>query len=120
MPEMETQREMVSLGQQNCARSLVLQCCQALNRDFLKPTSPLYHSVPQLRLFTDSSLKGLRAHMEEHMASWYVSPASKTQHINVLEMQAVWLALQAFAAYIKGNSIMLSTNKRTVTAYVNR
>ena len=60
--------------------------------DFLKSMSPLHHPVPQLHLFTDSSLEGWGAHMEEHMASGYWSPAWKTQHINVLEMQAVWLS----------------------------
>ena len=88
--------------------------------DFLKSMSPLHHPVPQLHLFTDSSLEGWGAHMEEHMASGYWSPAWKTQHINVLEMQAVWLALQAFADYIKGNSILLSTDNTTVAAYLNR
>ena len=88
--------------------------------DFLKSLSPLHHPVPQLHLFTDSSLEGWGAHMEEHMASGYWSPAWKTQYINVLEMQAVWLALQAFADYIKGNSILLSTDNTTVAAYLNR
>ena len=88
--------------------------------DFLKSMSPLHHPVPQLHLFTDSSLEGWGAHMEEHMASGYWSPAWKTQPINVLEMQAVWLALQAFAEYIKGNSILLSTDNTTVAAYLNR
>ena len=88
--------------------------------DFLKSMSPLHHPVPQLHLFTDSSLEGWGAHMEEHMASGYWSPAWKTQHIYVLEMQAVWLALQAFADYIKGNSILLSTDNTTVAAYLNR
>ena len=55
---METQREMVSVGQQNCVRSLVLQCCQALNRQRLSEVyisflpscslaSPLYRFQPR-------------------------------------------------------------------------
>ena len=35
-------------------------------------------------------------------------------------MQAIWLALQAIAAYIKGNSILLSIYNMTVAAYVNQ
>ena len=90
------------------------------DRDFLKSSSPLQHPVPKLHHFTDSSLEGWGAHMNKHMASVNWSPAWKTTHINLLEMQAVWLALQAFAAYIKGDSILLSTDSTTVAAYVNR
>ena len=36
--------------------------------------------------------------------------AQKEQHINVQEMKAVLLALQAFAVYIKGHLVSLETD----------
>ena len=88
--------------------------------DFLTSMSPLHHPSPQLHLFTDSSLEGWGTHMDNHMASGFWSITEKEQHINVLEMKAVLLALQAFAVHIKGHSVLLATDNTTVAAYINK
>ena len=54
------------------------------------------------------------------MASGFWSIIYKKQHINVLEMKAVLLALQAFAVHIKGHSVLLATDNTTVAAYINK
>ena len=91
-----------------------------MDLDFLTSMSPLHHPSPQLHLFTDSSLEGWGAHMDNHMASGFWSIIYKKQHINVLEMKAVLLALQAFAVHIKGHSVLLATDNITVAAYINK
>ena len=91
-----------------------------MDLDFLTSMSPLHHPSPQLHLFTDSSLEGWGAHMDNHMASGFWSIICKKQHINVLEMKAVLLALQAFAVHIKGHSVLLATDNTTVAAYINK
>ena len=91
-----------------------------MDLDLLTSMSPLHHPSPQLHLFTDSSLEGWGAHMDNHMASGFWSITNKKQHINVLEMKAVLLALQAFAVHIKGHSVLLATDNTTVAAYINK
>ena len=91
-----------------------------MDLDFLTSMSPLHHPSPQLHLFTDLSLEGWGAHMDNHMASGFWSIIYKKQHINVLEMKAVLLALQAFAVHIKGHSVLLATDNTTVAAYINK
>ena len=68
----------------------------------------------------DASLEGWGAHIESLMASGFWPLELKSQHINVLEMKAVWLALQAFAPHIQGHSVLLVTDSTTVSAYINR
>ena len=46
--------------------------------------------------------------------------AQREQHIYVLEMKTVLLALQAFAVHIKGHSVLLATDNTMVAAYINR
>ena len=91
-----------------------------MDMEVIMAMSPLHHPSPQLHLFTDSSLEGWGAHMDSHMASGLWSPSFKQQHINVLEMEAVLLALKAFAVHVRGHSVLLATDNTTVAAYVNK
>ena len=90
------------------------------DREFLMSLSPLHHPAPELQSFTDGSLEGWGAHMESLIASGIWPIELKSQHINVLEMKAVWLALRAFAPHIQGHSVLLVTDSTTVLAYINR
>ena len=74
-----------------------------MDMEVIMAMSPLHHPSPQLHLFTDSSLEGWGAHMDSHMASDLWSPSFKQQHINVLEMEAVLLALKAFCGSCQGS-----------------
>ena len=58
--------------------------------------------------------------MDNHMTSGFWSITYKKQHISVLEMKAVLLALQAFAVPIKGHLVLLATDNLTVAAYINK
>ena len=74
---------------------------QWLNRDFLFTMVPLCRPQPDLFLFTDVSLVGWGAHMGDLSASGLWSAYWQTQHINVLELRAVMLALKSFRQIIR-------------------
>jgi hypothetical protein len=56
----------------------------------------LLHPVPSLTLYTDSSLQGWGAFLEGKSVSGVWSLVQQQEHINLLEMRAVLLALQHF------------------------
>ena len=87
---------------------------QWLNRDFLFTVVPLCRPQPTLFIFTDASLVGWGAHLGDLSASGLWSAYWQTQHINVLELRAVMLALKSFT------HILLSTDNMTVAAYLNK
>ena len=93
---------------------------QWLNRDFLFTMVPLCRPQPDLFLFTDASLVGWGAHMGDLSASGLWSAYWQTQHINVLELRAVMLALKSFHQIIPNCHILLSTDNSTVAAYLNK
>ena len=41
-------------------------------------------------------------------------------HINVKEMEAVWLSIQAFAPKLYGHHVLVMTDSMTAKAYINR
>lgn len=90
------------------------------DENFLLSVTPLHHPFPECQLFTDASLDGWGAHMGIHMASGLWPPVCKNQHINLLELRAVLLALQTFAHYVQNRSVLLVTDNTTVAAYINK
>lgn len=81
------------------------------------PISPPH---TQEELYTDASVSGWGAHVGSHSASGLWSPCQKDWHINRLELEAVWLAVQAFKAVLMGKHILLCTDNTTVACYVNK
>ena len=120
-----TQREVVSkaclVGHQYSSRTVVCLGSRSMDgfglSDIHVAPSSSFSSTPSLRRF---ELGGLGAHMDNHMTSGFWSITYKKQHINVLEMKAVLLVLQAFAVHIKGHSVLLATDNTTVAAYINK
>ena len=74
--------------------------------------SPIHHPPPDFQLFTDSSLDGWGAHLDSHMASGIWPVEWKGQHINVLELKAVFLALQAFTVHVQSRSIFVGNRQQ--------
>ncbi|VDI57090.1 Hypothetical predicted protein, partial [Mytilus galloprovincialis] len=75
-------------------------------------------SNPSLTLFTDASLMGWGAYLEGRTASALWSGAQLEEHINLLEMRAVFLSLRQFQAVIQGQSLLVATDNSTVVAYL--
>ncbi|CAG2244243.1 unnamed protein product [Mytilus edulis] len=73
---------------------------------------------PSLTLFTDASLMGWGAYLEGRTASGLWSGAQLEEHINLLEMRAVFLSLRQFQAVVQGQSLLVATDNSTVVAYL--
>ena len=93
---------------------------QWLNRDFLFAMVPLAQPQPDLYLFTDASLISWGAHLGDLSASGRWPAQWSKEHINVLELRAVWLALKSFRQEIIGCHVLLSTDNTTIGAYLNK
>ena len=89
-----------------------------LHRKNLMKGVPLVPPPYTLRIYTDACIKGWGAHMDEHAVQGLWSPEESVLHINVLEMRAVVLAIQAFPT-TPGDVVMISSDNTTVVAYIN-
>ena len=78
----------------------------------------LLHPVPSLALYTDSSLQGWGAFLEGKSVSGVWSLVQQQEHINLLEMRAVLLALQHFKTLLVSKAVVLATDNTTVVAYL--
>ena len=63
-------------------------------------------------LYTDSSSMGWGAHLLHHTASM------KESHINVLELMAIWLGLQAFVDTIRDSNVAIMCDNVSAIAYL--
>ena len=80
---------------------------------------PLLSLRHALHIFTDTSKEGWGTHLNEHTArgTWSI-PESK-QHINNLELKAVFLALKEFQNLCSNKEILVATDNTTVVSYIN-
>jgi uncharacterized membrane protein (UPF0136 family) len=81
---------------------------------------PIVPYPPQRELFTDASLMGWGAHLDDSTAHGSWSSTQMSWHINSLELEAVRLALLAFQAQLKGLRLKVFTDNTTVAAYLNK
>jgi len=84
------------------------------------PGVPLHEPTPDLTLYTDASLDGWGAHLLEHRVSGTWTPAQRRLHINVLELKAVDLALQALLPVCRNKVIQVQADNTTAVAYLKR
>jgi hypothetical protein len=78
----------------------------------------LLHPVTSLTLYTDSSLQRWGAFLEGKSVSGVWSLVQQQEHINLLEMRAVLLALQHFKTLLVSKAVVLATDNTTVVAYL--
>ena len=69
-------------------------------------------------LFTDSSIRGWGAHMGSLQASGLWSRALIYSHINLLELHAVRLGLQAFSSYLEQTNVAIMSDNMSTVAYL--
>ena len=79
---------------------------------------PLGSPLIEAFLFTDSSAVGWGAHMDERTASGRWSEAMKELHINVLELNAIWLGLQAFEDTLHDSNVVIMCDNVSAIAYL--
>lgn len=73
---------------------------------------------PHFLLFTDASLDGWGAHLNDLRAAGRWSARQRSEHINSLELRAVWLGLQAFLSTVQDSSVMAMTDNTTAVGYI--
>ena len=76
--------------------------------------------TPYLHLYSDASSSGWGAHLLDQNVSGVWSAQEKLLHINLLEMKALFLALQAFQEDVAGHHVTAMCDNSTVVAYVNK
>ena len=76
--------------------------------------------APDLHLYSDASSSGWGAHLLDQNVSRVWSAQEKLLHINLLEMKALFLALQAFREDVAGHHVTAMCDNSTVVAYVNK
>jgi hypothetical protein len=73
-----------------------------------------------IQLFTDASMKGWGAHVDETLLSGLWSADEAGLHINLLEMKAILLAVRQCHQQLTNHSILLSSDNSTVVSYINK
>ena len=91
---------------------------QWMDEPWLSAGVPICPPVPSLELYTDASLVGWGAHVGSHSASGLWPSTCALWHINRLELEAVFLAVQHFANLLAGQSVLVCTDNQTVACYI--
>ena len=89
-----------------------------LRRDNLAKPCSLHPKTPQVEVYSDASLQGWGAHCGQQTAFGLWDQMWLGKHINVLELQAVRLALQRFLPLLQGRTVLVQTDNSTVQAYL--
>ena len=76
--------------------------------------------APDLHLYSDASSSGWGAHLLDQNVSGVWSDQEKLLRINLLEMKALFLGLQAFQEDVSGRHVTAMCDNSTVVAYVNK
>ena len=76
--------------------------------------------APDLHLYSDASCSGWGAHLLAQHVSGVCSDQEKLLHINLLEMKALFLGLQAFREEVIGHHVTAMCDSTTVVGYVNK
>ena len=76
--------------------------------------------APDLHLYSDASSSGWGAHLLDQSVSGVWSDQEKLLHINLLEMKALFLGLQAFQEDVAGHHVTAMCDNSTVVEYVSK
>ena len=73
-----------------------------------------------LQIFTDASIEGWGAHLDEHLARATWSPPRSKLHINYLELKAVLSGLKRVPRPLLNKIVPIATDNTTVVSYINK
>ena len=76
--------------------------------------------APDLHLYSDASRSGWGSHLLDRYVSGVSEEEEKLLHINLLEMKAMFLALQSFREEVTGRRVTMMCDNSAVVAYVNK
>lgn len=69
---------------------------------------------------TDASMTGWGAHVENQVVQGQWTKVEKTQHINNLELEAVFRAVKHFLPILKNKDVLVRSDNTTVVQYINK
>jgi ribonuclease HI len=75
---------------------------------------------PQVTVYTDASMEGWGACLEESTISGLWNLEQSKEHINLLELRAVVLGLEHFLQKVQGKIVLIRSDNSTVVTYINR
>ena len=79
---------------------------------------PLHPPEPEVTLTTDASLQGWGASLDNHRVSGLWSREESQLHITILELRAVFCALQALSPQVAHKSVRLLCDNTVAVAYL--
>lgn len=86
----------------------------------LATSNPIPRDQFDLEIFTDSCLTGWGAYCEgERTNGWWPLEVSR-DHINVLELRAIFYGLQSFAKTQSSITVLIRSDNSTAISYINR
>ena len=93
---------------------------QWLDEEWLQLGVPIAPPPCEEELFTDASNVGWGAHVAHLEASGRWPDSMIGLHINVLELEAVFLALKKFEWFLRNKRILICTDNTTVACYIKK
>ena len=75
---------------------------------------------PDLMFWSDASDEGWGAHLGEHVVSGLWSPEERELSINLRELRAVRLGLEAFLGLVEGKTVAVFSDNTTAIAYLRK
>ena len=84
-----------------------------------RASKPISQGKPSYSLYTDASLLGWGAVFQDHSSGGHWAPDEASQHINCLELKAVYMGLQSFCQNLSQAHLRIFTDNTTAVAYIN-
>ncbi|KAF7247669.1 Macrolide export ATP-binding/permease protein MacB [Varanus komodoensis] len=91
-----------------------------MNKYNLTVGVPFQQQQPSVSLHTDASLMGWRAHCANLLTQGTWQAHKKTEHINILELLAVFKALRSFEPTLLNRSIQVASYNVVTVFYINK
>lgn len=124
--QLEREKYLALLKENNNYDALVRLSHDAINdlawwqRNILTSYNDIKQSNFRLEIFTDSSLTGWGACCGEEKTHGFWSPTEKNNHINYLELRAIFYGLKCFACDLRDCRILIRADNTTAISYVNK
>ena len=80
---------------------------------------PFKAPIPHLVLTTDASNLGWGGHIDDMKTSGLWETAVESEHINMLELRAVFRSLTFFRTLVRNKTVLVQSDNTTVVAYIN-
>nr|CAI5851674.1 unnamed protein product [Callosobruchus analis] len=73
-----------------------------------------------LEIFTDACPTGWGVYSNNERTHGWWSPSEQREHINFLELQAIFFGLMCFAKHLRNCNVLTRTDNTTAKAYINK